>query len=114
MTAKDFVVSIMHGEMEQKDRDIVMKQFRSGSVRVLITTDLLARGIDVQQVGLVINYELPFKKENYIYRIGRAGRFGRKGTAINFVLPRDAKFLKEIQEHYQTQIDKMPTDLDEL
>jgi len=92
----------------------VMKQFRSGAVRVLITTDLLARGIDVQQVGLVINYELPMQKENYIHRIGRAGRFGRKGTAINFVLPKDARFLKEIQDHYNTQIDEMPTDLDEL
>ena len=73
-----------------------MKQFRSGAVRVLITTDLLARGIDVQQVGLVINFELPQQKENYIHRIGRAGRFGKKGTSINFVLPRDARFLKEI------------------
>ena len=102
MTANEFTVSIMHGEMDQLKRDVVMKQFRSGSVRVLITTDLLARGIDVQQVGLVINYELPYKKENYIHRIGRAGRFGRKGTAINFVLPKDAVFIKQIQEHYNT------------
>ena len=114
MTEQDFVVSIMHGEMDQVKRDIVMKQFRQGAVRVLITTDLLARGIDVQQVGLVINYELPLQKENYIHRIGRAGRFGRKGTAINFVLPKDARFLKDIQDHYNTQIDEMPTDLDEL
>jgi len=114
MTEHDFTVSIMHGEMDQLRRDIVMKQFRSGSVRVLITTDLLARGIDVQQVGLVINYELPFKKENYIHRIGRAGRYGRKGTAINFVLPKDAQFIKSIQDHFNTQIDEMPTDLDEL
>lgn len=114
MTAHDFAVSIMHGEMDQLKRDVVMKQFRSGTVRVLITTDLLARGIDVQQVGLVINYELPYKKENYIHRIGRAGRFGRKGTAINFVLPSNARYIKEIQEHYNTQIDEMPTDLDEL
>ena len=114
MSEQDFVVSIMHGEMDQVKRDIVMKQFRQGAVRVLITTDLLARGIDVQQVGLVINYELPIQKENYIHRIGRAGRFGRKGTAINFVLPKDARFLKDIQDHYNTQIDEMPTDLDEL
>ena len=114
MTENDFTVSIMHGEMDQLRRDIVMKQFRSGSVRVLITTDLLARGIDVQQVGLVINYELPYKKENYIHRIGRAGRFGRKGTAINFVLPKDAQFIKQIQEHFDTEIAEMPTDLDLL
>jgi len=89
-------VSTMHGEMEQSKREVVMRQFRQGAVRVLITTDLLARGIDVQQVGLVINYEIPSQKENYIHRIGRAGRFGRKGTAINFVLPKDARILKEI------------------
>jgi len=114
MKEKDFTVSAMHGEMDQMQRDMIMKEFRTGSTRVLITTDLLARGIDVQQVGLVINYELPFKKENYIHRIGRAGRFGRKGTAINFVLPSDARFIKEIQEHFNTQIEEMPQDLNEL
>lgn len=96
MTENGFVVTIMHGEMEQTKRNIVMQQFRSGAARVLITTDLLARGIDVQQVELVINFELPREKENYIHRIGRAGRFGRKGTGINFVTPRDAASLKEI------------------
>jgi translation initiation factor 4A len=104
----------MHGEMDQQQRDMIMKEFRTGATRVLITTDLLARGIDVQQVSLVMNYELPFKKENYIHRIGRAGRFGRKGTAINFVLPQDAKMIKEIQDHYATQIEEMPSDLSEL
>jgi translation initiation factor 4A len=68
MHAKDFVVSAMHGEMEQNERDIIMKEFRSGSSRVLITTDLLARGIDVQQVSLVINYDIPSNRENYIHR----------------------------------------------
>ena len=91
-----------------------MTQFRKGAARVLITTDLLARGIDVQQVELVINYEIPNRKENYIHRIGRAGRFGKKGTAINFVVPRDASRLKEIQDYYETEIAEMPTDLDEL
>ena len=91
-----------------------MKQFRQGSIRVLITTDLLARGIDVQQVGCVINYELPYKKENYVHRIKRAGRFGKKGTAINFVLPKDTAFIKEIEEHFNCKIDEMLTDLDEL
>lgn len=96
MNENDFAVSAMHGEMDQIKRDTIMKEFRTGATRVLITTDLLARGIDVQQVGLVINYELPFKKENYIHRIGRAGRFGRKGVAINFVSPNDARFIREI------------------
>merc|ERR1712045_78631 len=85
MHQRDFTVSAMHGDMDQKERDVIMREFRSGSSRVLITTDLLARGIDVQQVSLVINYDLPTNRENYIHRIGRGGRFGRKGVAINFV-----------------------------
>merc|ERR1712002_1199897 len=88
---KDFTVSSMHVDMEQGERDIIMKEFRTGSSRVLITTDLLARGIDVQQVSLVINYDLPNNRENYIHRIGRGGRFGRKGVAINFVTEEDRR-----------------------
>lgn len=71
MKQKDFTVSHLHGDMEQKQRDTIMQEFRTGSSRVLITTDLLARGIDVQQVSLVINYDLPNNRENYIHRIGR-------------------------------------------
>lgn len=77
----------MHGQMKQEERDAIMREFKSGSTRVLVTTDLLSRGIDVQQVNLTINYDLPQRKQTYIHRIGRAGRFGRKGAAINFVLP---------------------------
>ena len=99
---KEFTVSAIHGEMDQVKRDLIMREFRTGSTRILISTDLLARGIDVQQISVVINYDLPTKKESYIHRIGRSGRFGRKGTAINFVTPRDANFLKEIQEFYKT------------
>ena len=80
---------------------------------MLITTDIF-QGIHIYQVSLVINYELPQQMESYIQRIGRAGRYGKKITAINFVLPKDARFLKELQDHYNTQIDEMPTDLDEL
>ena len=94
--------------MEQKQREVLMKEFRSGSSRVLITTDLLARGIDVQQVSLVINYDLPTNRENYIHRIGRGGRFGRKGVAINFVTTEDVRMLREIEQFYNTQIDEMP------
>ena len=83
--------------MEQKQREVLMKEFRSGSSRVLITTDLLARGIDVQQVSLVINYDLPTNRENYIHRIGRSGRFGRKGVAINFVTSEDVRILRDIE-----------------
>lgn len=108
MTQKQFTVSCMHGEMDQSERDIIMREFRSGSSRVLITTDLLARGIDVQQVSVVINYDLPGNRENYIHRIGRSGRFGRKGVAINFVTNNDQQIMKEIETYYSTQIEEMP------
>ncbi|RHX97062.1 hypothetical protein DYB37_010865 [Aphanomyces astaci] len=100
--------------MEQRERDIIMREFRSGSSRVLITTDLLARGIDVQQVSLVINYDLPTNRENYIHRIGRSGRFGRKGVAINFLTAADARYLRDIEQFYNTQIDEMPMDVADL
>lgn len=111
---KEFTVSSIHGEMDQVQRDMIMREFRTAATRILISTDLLARGIDVQQISVVINYDLPQKKESYIHRIGRSGRFGRKGTAINFVTPRDATFLKEIQEFYKTQINELPSDLEQL
>lgn len=108
LTARDFTVSAMHGDMEMAQRDVIMKEFRSGSSRVLIATDLLARGIDVQQVSLVINYDLPASRENYIHRIGRGGRFGRKGVAINFVTADDVRMMREIEQFYSTQIEEMP------
>jgi len=114
MHSRDFTVSSMHGDMEQKDRDVIMREFRSGSSRVLITTDLLARGIDVQQVSLVINYDLPANRENYIHRIGRGGRFGRKGVAINFITRDDERMLKDIEQHYNTQVDEMPMNVADL
>jgi len=103
----------IHGNMEQEERNIIMKQFRHGTSRILITTDLLARGIDIQQVSLVINYDLPpsRKKENYIHRIGRSGRFGRKGVAINFVTNNDMVIKEELEKFYNTQIDEMPMDI---
>ncbi|KAL5490238.1 TIF1 [Sanghuangporus weigelae] len=108
MHQREFTVSAMHGDMDQKQREVLMKEFRSGSSRVLITTDLLARGIDVQQVSLVINYDLPTNRESYIHRIGRGGRFGRKGVAINFVTTEDVRMLRDIEQFYNTQIDEMP------
>src|SRR3978361_1695536 len=88
--------------MDQGQRDLIMKEFRSGSSRVRIATDLLARGIDVQQVSLVINYDLPSNRENYIHRIGRSGRFGRKGVAINFVTSEDVRILRDIECKFHT------------
>jgi translation initiation factor 4A len=114
MKQNDFTVSAMHGDMTQQDRELIMKQFRSGSTRVLITTDLLARGIDVQQVSLVINYDLPKNRENYIHRIGRSGRFGRKGVAINFVTNEEIPELKEIERFYNTSIEPLPHDVSKI
>merc|ERR1712007_422708 len=114
MTKKDFTVSALHGDMDQKERDLIMREFRSGSSRVLITTDLLSRGIDVQQVSLVINYDLPTNRESYIHRIGRSGRFGRKGVAINFVTNDDIRLMRDIEQFYNTQIDEMPMNVADL
>ncbi|KJA29899.1 hypothetical protein HYPSUDRAFT_31927 [Hypholoma sublateritium FD-334 SS-4] len=114
MRASNFTVSAMHGEMVQKERDAIMAEFRGGTSRVLITTDVWARGIDVQQVSLVINYDLPANRENYIHRIGRSGRFGRKGVAINFVTVEDVRILRDIEQFYSTQIDEMPVNAAEL
>jgi len=114
MQERDFTVSCMHGDMDQRERDIIMREFRSGSSRVLITTDLLARGIDVQQVSLVINFDLPTNRENYIHRIGRSGRFGRKGVAINFLTEGDVRYLRDIEQFYQTEITEMPMDVADL
>jgi len=114
MGQRDFTVSSMHGDMNGEERGLIMKEFRSGSSRVLITTDLLARGIDVQQVSLVINYDMPPNRENYIHRIGRSGRFGRKGVAINFVTTDDVRAMREIEAFYNTQIEEMPMNVADL
>jgi len=114
MRESNFTVSSMHGDMPQKERDAIMKDFRSGQTRVLITTDVWARGIDVQQVSLVINYDLPNNRELYIHRIGRSGRFGRKGVSINFVKSDDIRILRDIEQYYATQIDEMPMNVADL
>ena len=104
----------IHGDLDQKERDTIMKEFRSGSSRVLISTDLLARGIDIQQVSLVINYDIPNNRENYIHRIGRVGRMGRKGVAINFIADRDVRDLRDIEKFYSTEIVEMPSNVEDL
>lgn len=111
MRESNFTVCAMHGDMDQPARDAVMEEFRSGASRVLISTDIFGRGIDVQQVSLVICYDIPTNKELYIHRIGRSGRFGRKGLAINFVRAEDVETLRDIENFYKTQIDEMPTNV---
>merc|ERR1719261_3060 len=100
--------------MDQNARDVIVRDFRLGSSRVLITTDLLARGIDVQQVTHVINYDLPAQPDNYLHRIGRSGRFGRKGVAINFVCKNDETILRSIQKFYNTVVEELPSNIMDL
>eukprot|EP00823_Brevimastigomonas_motovehiculus_P008663 TRINITY_DN7_c0_g2_i1.p1 TRINITY_DN7_c0_g2~~TRINITY_DN7_c0_g2_i1.p1 ORF type:complete len:455 (+),score=153.79 TRINITY_DN7_c0_g2_i1:111-1475(+) len=114
MLEANFTVSAMHGAMPQKEREAIMSDFRAGKSRVLIATDVWGRGLDVQQVSLVINYDLPNSRELYIHRIGRSGRFGRKGVAINFVKADDIRILRDIEQYYGTQIDEMPMNVADL
>jgi|UniRef100_A0A6C0DCI7 translation initiation factor 4A len=114
MQQEGFPISFIHGEMDPEERSRRMKEFRAGQARIMISTDLLARGIDVQQVSVVINYELPTQQENYIHRIGRSGRYGRKGTAINLITTEEKRMLDTIRNHYATQIVALPEDLASL
>ncbi|XP_049849546.1 uncharacterized protein LOC126319887 [Schistocerca gregaria] len=111
---RNFTVSSTHASVDQAEREVILTEFRSGSSRILITTDLLARGIDVHQVSVVINYDLPRNFEKYIHRIGRSGRFGRKGVAVNFVTKNDFDLLKELEQYYNTKIFEMPKNVAEL
>jgi len=114
MHRKNFTVSSTHGDLQPKERNAILADFRQGHSRILITTDLLARGIDVQQVSLVINYDLPSNPENYIHRIGRSARFGRKGIAINFVTDKDVNILRQLEQMYDTQISEMPVGIADM
>jgi len=114
MTNAGFPITCIHGDMEVRDRMDRMMAFRKGDTRVLISTDLLARGIDVQQVSLVINYELPTQMDNYIHRIGRSGRYGRKGTAINLLCGNEVIMMDELKSHYSINVETLPEDLSKL
>jgi len=113
MRRENFPVSQTHGSIHPEDRRTIMAEFRKGGSRVLITTDLLARGIDVQQISVVINYDLPREKEIYLHRIGRSGRFGRKGLAINLITPRDNRKIEELNQFYATDIRPLPKNIKE-
>lgn len=104
----NFTVGAIHGQMSWDERKAIMDSFRSGRLRVLIATDLLSRGIDVQQVSVVINYDIPRNVASYLHRIGRSGRYGRKGVGINFVTESSWDGLDAIRSHYKTEIDELP------
>ena len=112
----NFPITVIHSNMTQLERDCVVKEFRDGKTRLLLTTDLLSRGIDIPQVNMVINYDLPINKETYIHRIGRCGRFDKKGVSITLVRmkdPSDAKTLFRMKQFYKIQINEMPSDLNQ-
>lgn len=109
-----FTVGFIHGLLEQRERDRIMSDFRAAKVRILVSTDLLGRGIDVQNVTLVVNYDIPKKREEYLHRIGRSGRFGRKGVAINLVTPADQDILRDIESFYSTSIMDLPANPSEI
>jgi translation initiation factor 4A len=114
LEAKNFTVHCIHGEMPQQERNKVMKDFRQGNLRILISTDIIARGIDVQSVSIVINYDIPRFREIYIHRIGRSGRYGKKGIAINFVTEKEYESLKSIIQFYDSEIESIPPNIKDL
>ena len=111
MVRRDFTVSCIHSDLTFVERQAILQDFRQGTTRVLISTDLLARGIDIQHISLVVNYDLPQQRENYIHRIGRSGRFGRKGVAINLITKEDIPYMRDLETFYHTQIDEMPENI---
>jgi superfamily II DNA/RNA helicase len=111
----NFTITCIHSKMTQQERDDIVKEFRDGKTRLLLTTDLLSRGIDIPQVNLVVNYDLPPSKETYIHRIGRCGRFGKKGVAISMVKSddqSDIKTLQKMKQIYKIEIKEMPNDIE--
>lgn len=114
LEGKNFTVSLLHRDMSTVDRTLIMKEFRAGVTRILISTDLLSRGIDIQQISIVVNYDIPKNKACYLHRIGRSGRFGRKGVAINLMSRYEERTLDDIRYHYNTIIDPLPKNIQEL
>ena len=111
MRDDDFPVSQIHSSMEREEREKAFKDFKEGQTRVLISSNVTARGIDVQQVSTVINFDVPRCVHTYLHRIGRSGRWGRKGRAINFVTRRDERKMQEIEQHYGTTVKELPADV---
>jgi superfamily II DNA/RNA helicase len=111
----NFTITCIHSKMNQQERDSIVKEFREGKTRLLLTTDLLSRGIDIPDVNLVVNYDLPANKETYIHRIGRCGRFGKKGVSISLVkvdYQFDIKNLQRMKQIYKINIKEMPNDIE--
>jgi superfamily II DNA/RNA helicase len=114
LSERGFMAGVLHGDMLSNERREMMEFFRDGRVRILITTDVMARGIDVQQLTLVFNYDMPKYAQTYIHRIGRSGRFGRQGVAINFVTRKEKSIINYIERTFSTKIYPLPSNLKNL
>ena len=109
-----YPVGAIHSSMDKQQRIESYKDFKQGKTRVLVSSNVTARGIDVQQVSIVINFDVPKCVHTYLHRIGRSGRWGRKGIGINFVTKRDFRYIKNIEQHYHTQINELPANYREI
>jgi len=114
MVEDGFPVCCIHSNMDKSARDVAFADFRNGKYRVMISSNVTARGIDIQQISVVINFDIPKCVHTYLHRIGRSGRWGRKGVGINFITRRDVSKLKEIEQHYETQISELPGNFEQL
>lgn len=110
MTEEGFSVTCLHSSMTKIERNTAFTQFKSGATRVLISSNITARGIDVQQVSVVINFDIPHDVHTYLHRIGRSGRWGRKGIAVNFVTVHDIYHMRNIENHYKSNIKELHID----
>lgn len=115
LTARGYSVEAMHGDMNQNQREAVLKKLKAGKVEILVATDVAARGIDVENIGVVINFDMPGDTESYVHRIGRTGRAGRKGKSILFVTPKQVRMKRDIEVFTKQQIEPLrlpsPTDI---
>lgn len=108
MSNDGFPVAQIHSQMTEPERKQMYEEFKQGKHRVLLSSNLTARGIDVQQVSIVINFDIPNDVHTYLHRIGRSGRYGRKGIGINFITKDDLKMMREIEQFYDTSIEELP------
>lgn len=108
LQGRGYSAEVIHGDLSQAQRDRVMKKFREGQVELLVATDVAARGLDIENVSHVINYDIPQDSESYVHRIGRTGRAGRSGVAITFITPREYKQLKTIEHDARVKIKRRP------
>ncbi len=114
LQARGYAAEAMHGDMNQNQRETVIKRLKSGKVEIVVATDVAARGLDVEQISTVINYDMPSDTESYVHRIGRTGRAGREGKAVLFVTPRQQRMLRDIERYTKQKIEplKLPTEAD--